>query len=229
MAVGTTILLNGASSAGKSSIAVELQQRLDEPFLHVGLDQFLAMLPPRYFGREPGSNDPAHEGFRWNVKHDGQQQWVEITAGPIGQQLARGAHRAIAALASAGNNLIVDEVLLYQEWLIDYLGLLRGVAVLFVGVHCPLLVLEQRERERERGYRMIGQARGQYELVHQHRLYDLVVDTSLASPGECAERIKRHLQGETAPHAFDDLRAVFAEQLDALHPSSVSSDRAMLF
>jgi chloramphenicol 3-O phosphotransferase len=176
------------------------------------------MLPPRYFGRAPGPNDPAQEGFQWNVKHDGQEQWVEITAGPIGHQLARGAHRAIASLASAGNNLIVDEVLLYQEWLLDYLGLLHGVPVLFVGVHCPLAVLEQRERERERGYRMIGQARGQYQLVHQHQLYDLVVDTSLASPEECAERIKRHLREETAPHAFDQLRTVYAEQVEALHP-----------
>jgi chloramphenicol 3-O phosphotransferase len=217
MASAAIILLNGASSAGKSSIALKLQQQLDEPFLHVGLDHFLSMLPSRYFGREPGLNDPANEGFRWNVKRNGQERWVEITAGPIGHQLARGAHRAIAGLASAGNHLIVDEVLLYQEWLIDYLGLLQGVSVLFVGVHCPLPILEQRERKRERGYRMIGQARGQYELVHRHRLYDLVVDTSLASPEECAERIKRHLQEETAPHAFDQLRTVYVEQLEALH------------
>jgi chloramphenicol 3-O phosphotransferase len=41
--------LNGASSSGKSTLAKSLQTALEEPFLHVSSDQFVAagMLPPR--------------------------------------------------------------------------------------------------------------------------------------------------------------------------------------
>jgi|GEM_PF-3541636 len=44
----TVIFLNGVSSAGKTSIAKVLQRLLPEPYLHVPLDSFEAMLPERY-------------------------------------------------------------------------------------------------------------------------------------------------------------------------------------
>ena len=56
----TIILLNGASSAGKTSIARELQRVLPEPYLRTGIDDFFRMLPPRYLGTE----SPADQGFR---------------------------------------------------------------------------------------------------------------------------------------------------------------------
>jgi chloramphenicol 3-O phosphotransferase len=42
---GKLILLNGASSAGKSSILKELQNTLEEPYLNAGIDKFIFMLP----------------------------------------------------------------------------------------------------------------------------------------------------------------------------------------
>ena len=44
----TVIFLNGTSSAGKTSLVEHLQEQLDEPFLHIGIDHFLFMLPNRY-------------------------------------------------------------------------------------------------------------------------------------------------------------------------------------
>jgi chloramphenicol 3-O phosphotransferase len=52
-----------------------------------------------------------------------------------------------------------------------------------------LEVLEAREHQR--GDRAIGLARWQYGRVHKDMRYDLTVDTSTATPAECAERIKR--------------------------------------
>ena len=43
---GQLIILNGTSSAGKSSIAKALQEKLSEVFLHVQMDTFWDMLPP---------------------------------------------------------------------------------------------------------------------------------------------------------------------------------------
>lgn len=39
------ILLNGAGSSGKSSIARQFQKIAGKPFLHVQMDDFCAMLP----------------------------------------------------------------------------------------------------------------------------------------------------------------------------------------
>ncbi len=44
----TIILLNGISSAGKTSISKVLQQTMNEPYLQVSIDAFEDMLPDRY-------------------------------------------------------------------------------------------------------------------------------------------------------------------------------------
>jgi chloramphenicol 3-O phosphotransferase len=56
-------------------------------------------------------------------------------------------------------------------------------------VHAPLNVLE--ERERQRGDRLIGLARWQYDRVHEGMTYDLEVDTASVSALECAELIRQ--------------------------------------
>ena len=47
------VLLNGAGSAGKSTIARELQSITREPFLHVPMDAFLEMLPQQFIRHCP--------------------------------------------------------------------------------------------------------------------------------------------------------------------------------
>jgi chloramphenicol 3-O phosphotransferase len=76
-------------------------------------------------------------------------------------------------------------------WLKEWLASWSDFQVLFVGVYCPLSVLEQRERDRKD--RTLGQARGQAGIIHQNCIYDLQVDTSQLSPEECARAIKTHL------------------------------------
>ncbi len=51
MKYGKVILINGASSSGKTSILHSLQDLLDEPFLEVGIDKFIWMMPGRYLDR----------------------------------------------------------------------------------------------------------------------------------------------------------------------------------
>ncbi|HET8845303.1 MAG TPA: hypothetical protein VFN35_27770, partial [Ktedonobacteraceae bacterium] len=123
--------------------------------------------------------------------------------GPVAQHLFSGYHHAIAACAQAGNNLIVDHVLLEQQWLQECVALLAPFSVFFVGVRCALDVLEARERER--GDRIPGLAREQFERVHAHALYDFEIDTSLANPQECSASLIRALQQPQAPAAFQQL------------------------
>jgi chloramphenicol 3-O phosphotransferase len=129
------------------------------------------------------------EGFAGRIEiDDGKPQIVHET-GPAGRRLLRGMRLSVAALAGAGNDLIVDDVIL-DGGLSEYEALLAGIRFLKVGVFAPLAVLE--DREMKRGDRAIGLARWQFSRVHAGAHYDLEVDSSLAEPAACAQRIVDH-------------------------------------
>jgi chloramphenicol 3-O phosphotransferase len=187
MIAGAIIILNGASSSGKSSLAKSLQAAFPEPFLSAGLDSFLWMLPHRYLDRP-----------LWD-----DVLGLATEAGETGHRLVRGMHRAISELARAGNHVVADHVLVEPSWLADCAMIFAEFPAWFVGVRCPLAVLE--ERERKRGDRTLGQAAAQHELVHVHGVYDIEVDTSRLTPDECAVIIRRTVESG-APFAFKRLR-----------------------
>lgn len=198
---GHIIFLNGPSSAGKTSIARALQCCLSEPYLHIALDTFLGMFPP-HFVETPGSGSevPSSDG----------DDVLAIYLTPGAKRLISGYHHAVAACALAGNNLIVDHVLLERQWLEECVALLAAFSVFFVGIHCPLQVLEARENAR--GDRTPGLARVQYDRVHAHRLYDLEIDTSLASARDCATRIVEALRHSPTRSAFQQLSLILRNE-----------------
>ncbi|MFJ3661311.1 chloramphenicol phosphotransferase CPT family protein [Streptomyces sp. NPDC090119] len=183
MTPGRIIFLNGTSSSGKSSIARELLDILDDGvFSHLSVDAFNSMRARR-----------------------------ELSAPEFDAALRRtrlGFHRSVAAMAEVGNDLVVDHVLSEPWQLADCLAVLRPEDVLFVGVHCPLPEMERRERAR--GDREAGLAALQYDLVHAHGDYDLECDTGTASPRACAERIRDFLPHRPTPTAFSRLRARYS-------------------
>lgn len=180
MTVGRIIFLNGTSSSGKSSIARELLDILDDDvYFHLAVDGFNAMRTKRSLA--PAELDTALRRTRM------------------------GFHRSIAAMAEAGNGIVVDHVLSEPWRLVDCLTVLRPEDVLFVGVRCSPAELTRREQAR--GDRPPGLAAQQYDLVHQHGDYDFECDTSTASPREWAEAIKAFLPHRPSPTAFTRLRA----------------------
>jgi len=177
------VLLNGAGSAGKGSIAKALRTITTDPFLHLEMDAFLEMLPETSIGHPDGISFET-------VQADGQPH-VIIKSGPIADRAFRGMRHAGAAMAAQGNNLIVDDVMLHGE-MAEYATLLAAFDLFRVGVFAPLDVLETRERQR--GDRMIGLARWQYDRVHAGMTYDLELDTSSATPMQCASLIKQQFR-----------------------------------
>lgn len=153
--VGRIILLHGASSAGKSTLARAVQRGLDEPFLHFASDYLALGLPERR---------DATGAFQW---------W-----GNVRPRVFDGFQRCIATLAAAGNDLIVDHVIECSAWRADLRRLLRPFDVFLVGVHCAPNELDRRERLR--GDRWIGEGRSQVEedRVHSFGPYDYDVDTT---------------------------------------------------
>ena len=59
---GNVVLLNGCSSAGKTTLALELQAISNEPFQHIALDQFRDGLPPALRGLNSPEDDPGYHG-----------------------------------------------------------------------------------------------------------------------------------------------------------------------
>jgi len=175
----TVILLNGVGSVGKGSVAKALQEIVAGPYLHVAMDAFLDMLPARYWDHD--------EGLRFVPRALDGQPAIEVTSGAVSERLLSGMRRAVRALAEAGNDLIVDEVA-ERPAMADYERLLAPFRLHRVGLTASLEVLEQRERQR--GDRTIGLARWQVAHLHRGQRYDLEIDTSEATPMQCATRIK---------------------------------------
>jgi chloramphenicol 3-O phosphotransferase len=200
VAAGAIILLNGTSSSGKTSLVRALQDALDVPLLDAGIDKFLWMLPKRYL------NPPLWDDVLGRATE----------AGVTGQRLMSGMHHAIAALAQAGNHVVADHVLVDARWVDECARLFCNLPAYFVAVRCPLDVLEQREQQRQD--RTLGQARAQFDLVHAHGVYDLEVDTSLASPDQCAQHIVDLVRSGRPPQAFRRLATREPLALTKEHP-----------
>jgi chloramphenicol 3-O phosphotransferase len=200
---GALLMLNGTSSAGKTTLARAIQRIADVPWLRTGLDACFAMVPEKWGG---GEGDPlSFEGFRYDESDQDVSglPLVTIRYGRLGRSILEASHRSIVALVDAGQHVIVDEMLLSDEVLDDWLRVLQGRDVLFVGVHCALGVLEARELAR--GNR-IGLARAHLRTVHQHGLYDLEVDTTASQPEDLARIVLSAWVRCGDDRAFDVLR-----------------------
>lgn len=198
------IFLNGVSSSGKSSIAKALQDIWPTPILHVGVDDFVAMLPARFCGATP----EAAQGLQFVPVSTQDGLHVEIRQGMYAKRLFDGMVGAVSALAHSGNDIVVDEVLFGDEVLRKYVSGLQNQTVYFVAITCLLAIVEQRERQR--GDRFINSAKAQFSLVHgPTRFYDLKVDTSRQSAAQIAFEITAFINQCDKPTGFEKLQQAF--------------------
>ncbi len=115
---GRIILLNGTSSAGKTTIARALRAKIDPGFCYYASDQL------------------AEGGFRP----------VDAAARKAGRSaFFEGFHRSIVAFAGAGIDLVVEHIVEEQRWADELAELLAGFDVFWVGVHAPMEEVERRE------------------------------------------------------------------------------------
>ena len=131
-------------------------------------------------------------------------------------------YESVAAHSRLGLNVVAD-VGHHEAYgeprhiLPDCARRLLGLAVLFVGVRCPVeTIMERRNRGqlgREGGYLAGSEAEpvprqvlAWQREVHRPGIYDLAVDTSMMTPDECAALIRKRLEAEPmAPTAFQRL------------------------
>lgn len=203
MQQGNIIFLNGTSSSGKTTIAKILQEIMEGYYIRTGIDHVLEAAPDTIHAMSDGHNPSTTEGFLWVFPH-GDTHVSEIRLGPAALRLCAGMYGAAAALATTGNDVIIDDVVFDSRVLEAAVTTLHPFNVLFVGVLCPMDVAE--ERERARGDRVQGLVNAHYHRVHAHGMYDLDIDTSILTPIDCATQIKERLLKGPAPNAVQRLR-----------------------
>ncbi len=184
------VVLNGAPRSGKSSIVTEIQRAFDGVWMNLGVDVSRRMTP-----------ESAQPGIGLRPGESGHPAAHVVPA------LYAALWDSVAAHERLGLNVAVDVGLYDTVTAADAAARLAALAVLFVGVRCPVDVVI--ERRREAGAEHYTSERAVVErwerAVHAQWTYDLEVDTSVASPAECAAFVARRLVDDPPPSAFSRL------------------------
>lgn len=204
---GQIVILNGTPRSGKSSIAGVIQNTFEGVWMNMGVDRFMQMTPERYrpgIGLRPGGERPDLE--------------------PLIVTLYRAMYESIASHSRLGLNVVVDvghhDAYSVPLAILNNAALqLQGLPVLFVGVRCPLdVIMERRRATWGAGDGTVPPpVRLWQETVHVPGIYDLEVDTSVLSPEQCADLIRKRLKEGPAPTAFQRLASIAEEEKGALH------------
>ncbi|WP_244940886.1 chloramphenicol phosphotransferase CPT family protein [Legionella sainthelensi] len=191
------IILNGTSSAGKTTLAKAMQDDFIIPYLHCSFDTLIMLAPKRYWEDAASPEQSPHnayleQGVRMiEVQKNGQPKKIEAVFGPVFQSIIDAMPLVVAELVATGNKVIFDQVYHNQKMFDDCKRAFAPYHVLRIGVHCPLNIVE--ERERMRGDRVLGRARGLYDLVHQYGQDDLSIDTGAVTIEQAVIQVKKYL------------------------------------
>jgi chloramphenicol 3-O phosphotransferase len=179
------IVLNGASSSGKSSLAPYLQRGLPGRWFVLGVDDLIRAL-------SFGPTDTT-AGGTVHITADGS-----VTVTDEFRQAERVWRQAIVAVAENGIGVILDDVLLdgghSQARVAESIG---HLSVVWVGIRCDLEVAA--DREVLRGDRVPGMNRHQALRVHEGVTYDVEVDTTTRSSEACANDIIEYVTMQRYP------------------------------
>ena len=179
------IYLNGPSSSGKTQLAKALQGFLKEPFLHIGIDKIIGLMPEKLNNWEGGM---APQGFSWKTSTDKEGVLIrELKMGPFAKRISNTYKEVVVTLARLGHHLIIDDVAFGKEEVDKWRKCLVEYEVMFIGVHAPLDIIEAREKSR--GNRILGSARAQYYKVHEGVDYDVLIDTAKDTLDDNIKRI----------------------------------------
>lgn len=179
------IVLNGPSSAGKTSIITTLQDLWPRPLFVSGIDALISGWPDSHVSFPGDDGSPAPISAMRIVPGLGPApSWIP-QFGDEFHRVTRLAHESWAAMSQGGIDLIIDHVIV--DATIRDQARSTLVDAFWVGVTCE--VDELVRRESARGDRYPGFASGTYAVVHREMTYDLVVDTTTTPADILANKI----------------------------------------
>jgi chloramphenicol 3-O phosphotransferase len=161
------LVLTGPSSAGKTSLAKEIQRRSEVPFVHLEADRLFPSMP---------------EDVRRTIVLDHGSEAIVLLL-----------HRSMAAWARRGLNIIVDGSLPYgnPELRSRCLSIFADFDLRLVTVRCDSAVLTRRGHGR--ADRPSGWAVKQAVDIHHELVGDARADTSEMPPSRCAASVLEQL------------------------------------
>jgi chloramphenicol 3-O phosphotransferase len=211
MEKGKIFFLNGASSAGKTSIAKIISEKISKPHLYIGLDDmYYKLIPQKYWADDPylyTGEHPIEPDIR---KHNLPDFLFTELMQNIFPEFMKGFHKSFSTYAETGINIIVDHVLQEKEWLYECMEYLKEYDVFYIGIKCEQDILG--EREKSRGDRYLGMAEHQCHKVHDDSIYDFEIDTSFKSPEVCACEIIEFIRKTPKPMAFKKMYEALVSQ-----------------
>ena len=169
MAKGKIILLNGASSSGKSTLIQKFVELMPD-YLKLSLDDIGGLI----FGMRNQRGKPTTSEIAVQSNYS---LFLKPYLLP----------RIIRLIHDYSYNIIVDTVIDNKDVLEDWQSLFSEGEIVFVAVVCPLDELV--EREKLRGDRTVGLAKSQFENIHAGIKYDIEVNTANSTIDECVNKI----------------------------------------
>ena len=167
---GKIIVLNGPSSAGKTTLSRNLQKIWDRPLYYLSYDSVdWYMAPFGVTGRDYGGMDTVRD-------------FLAVM------------YESAAAICRSGRDVVIDNCLFDCEDICALSAeIMKDCPVTMVRIRLPMEELERREIAR--GDRTPGKARWQEEHItpKEDSAYDVIVDTSDDSM-ECAEKIRNFFE-----------------------------------
>jgi chloramphenicol 3-O phosphotransferase len=207
---GKLIVLNGGSSAGKSTVALEFQELASECWMHLGIDMFWYAIPQSQLDLQ----QVRPEYYTWDIIVDADGlEWLSVTPGPILDTAMHARYLAIRVYLDAGMNVISDDLIWTRGWLVDLLQTFDGYEVWMVGIHVS--DDEGARRESERSGRIAGSNRGSARAAHADVEYDFELDTTEIPIAGAARELHEKYQACRHPGAFGRLRARFCSEFRA--------------
>ncbi|HRE33006.1 MAG TPA: GNAT family N-acetyltransferase, partial [Candidatus Berkiella sp.] len=194
------IFLNGASSAGKSTLARKIMRQSARPFLYYSIDHLVNFwIDEKFVAFENEPQDWVFHEFSLDEKGN---PLTHIVDGPNAVQLHWDMIDAISVLIQKGYDLIIDEVLWEDQIFARYVdALCFANRVYIIKVACELMECERRESTRKDRFK--GMARSLYNNVYYQELsYDLEVDTTATQPEQLASTVVQFIETQKAPQAF---------------------------
>ena len=198
---GAVIWLVGGPSVGKSSIARAIQSTgaLHEAWVLAGDHHLLRVIPATSLIRRDAPVDDDWPG--WTVPCDEGRIVGRPHAGPVALRLLDGMYRAAAAMAGAGNNVVVEDVVWEASIAELAWHTFAEVDLFVVGVSCPTSVALAREHDRtDRFDGSVAAFAAGPELVTD---VAMEIDTSEHDPVACSQHILErfhHWRARAQPH-----------------------------
>jgi chloramphenicol 3-O phosphotransferase len=235
------IVVNGPSSAGKSTLCTALHRALVRrcatnprlAFFRVAFDDFLyavhpSMLPRSFLELTGGDL----EGCASREPHDGLAcfEYVDMTGADdkdttdrlarlelseAGERFLKGQTAGWGKHLELGTNLLIDAFLQEKHWADDLREAIHnsGAKVINVVMTCNETELERREKQR--GDRFPGMARHSAGVVHKHKHGEMEIDIDeTVSTDDAVNSILHHLDKKEASVNDTQGQAALTAQTD---------------